>query len=168
MHKRIGIVLLASLVLGSEVLMAATLLKCVGPDGKVIYTNEGGGKGCVPVGDGGITVVPAYKVPARPARTETVPAVSPSPPPKEEPALAPDKPGNSAAANTLSRESVEAALREAEQQLQQAQKALEEQESLRMGGEQNYAKVQERLKPYQERVEQQQRMVESLKKALGQ
>ena len=50
------------------------------------------------------------------------------------------------------RQILEGELAREQKALTQARKALAEQEAVRAGGEQNYARVQERLKPYQETV----------------
>jgi Domain of unknown function (DUF4124) len=46
----------------------------------------------------------------------------------------------------------EASVRAAEQQLEQARKALADQEAIRNGDEKNYQRVLDRLKPYQDAV----------------
>jgi hypothetical protein len=51
--------------------------------------------------------------------------------------------------------------------LADARKKLSEQEAIRSGNEQNYAKVLERLKPYQDTVEVHEKNVEALKRELG-
>ena len=51
--------------------------------------------------------------------------------------------------------------------LSDARKKLSEQEAIRSGNEQNYAKVLERLKPYQDTVEVHEKNVEALKRELG-
>ncbi len=54
-----------------------------------------------------------------------------------------------------------------EQALAEAKRALSEQESVRNGDERNYARVLERLKPYQEAVDQHERNVASIKQELA-
>ena len=55
----------------------------------------------------------------------------------------------------------EAAIQAAETKLSIAKKALAEQEATRSGGERNYARVQERLKPYQDAVDQAQKELDA-------
>ena len=54
-----------------------------------------------------------------------------------------------------------------EQALAEAKRALSEQESVRNGDERNYARVLERLKPYQEAVDQHERNMASIKQELA-
>jgi hypothetical protein len=51
--------------------------------------------------------------------------------------------------------------------LDESKKALAEQEEIRLGGEKNYQRVLERLKPYQEAVEQHQKNVTALKQEMA-
>jgi len=51
--------------------------------------------------------------------------------------------------------------------LEDAKQALAEQESIRQGDERNYARVLERLKPYQEAVEQHEKNIASIKQELA-
>ena len=51
--------------------------------------------------------------------------------------------------------------------LSDARKKLTEQEGIRTGDEKNYARVLERLKPYQDTVEVHQKNVEALKREIG-
>ncbi len=51
----------------------------------------------------------------------------------------------------------------AEKRLADARQKLAEQEAVRVGGERNYARVLERLKPYQEAVEDAEKLVAELK-----
>lgn len=51
--------------------------------------------------------------------------------------------------------------------LDEARKELAEQESIRVGGEKNYQRVLDRLKPFQESVQLHERNVESLQKELS-
>ena len=51
--------------------------------------------------------------------------------------------------------------------LTKAQQALAEQESIRSGDERNYARVEERLKPYQEAVQSHQKNVEALRREIA-
>lgn len=51
--------------------------------------------------------------------------------------------------------------------LEEARKALAEQENIREGGERNYQRVLDRLKPYQDKVQLHERNIEALQKELG-
>ena len=51
--------------------------------------------------------------------------------------------------------------------LTKAQQALAEQESIRSGDERNYARVEERLKPFQEAVESHQKNIEALRREIA-
>ena len=51
--------------------------------------------------------------------------------------------------------------------LSDSRKKLAEQEAIRGGDEKNYARVLERLKPYQDTVEVHEKNVEALKRELG-
>jgi hypothetical protein len=62
---------------------------------------------------------------------------------------------------------LEAELRAEEERLEQARRALAEQESIRTGDERNYQRVLERLKPYQDAVAQAEKNVAALKQELA-
>lgn len=51
--------------------------------------------------------------------------------------------------------------------LTKAQQALAEQESIRSGDERNYARVEERLRPFQETVENHQKNIEALRREIA-
>ena len=59
----------------------------------------------------------------------------------------------------------DAAVRQAEANLAAAKKALADQEAVRTGDEHNYARVQERLKPYQDAEEQAEKNLEAARQA---
>ena len=60
----------------------------------------------------------------------------------------------------------EAALKRAQDTLAEAQKKLAEQEAIRTGGERNYARVEERLKPFQDAVQAAEKSVEQAQRNL--
>ena len=62
---------------------------------------------------------------------------------------------------------LESELAAEQEQLTQAQAALAEQESIRQGDERNYARVLERLKPFQETVAQHEKNIASIKQELS-
>jgi hypothetical protein len=116
--------LLAVLLLAAAATASGAPVKCVDAKGKVLYIDEAdvGARKCEPV-SGSIEVVP-HDVPSR------------------TPTAAPD--------NSL--EEKRARIAAAETQLNDAKQKLAEQEAIREGNERNYARVLERLKPYQDAV----------------
>ena len=62
---------------------------------------------------------------------------------------------------------LEQELSQEQQQLEAAKKQLAEQKDIRLGNEKNYARVEERLKPYEDRVKLHDNNIESLKKEIG-
>jgi len=69
--------------------------------------------------------------------------------------------------NTDRRKILESELQNERQLLSDAQQKLAEQEGIRTGDERNYARVQERLKPYQEAVDLHTKNIEQLRGELG-
>lgn len=65
------------------------------------------------------------------------------------------------------RKILESELQNEQQLLSDAQQKLAEQEGIRTGDERNYARVQERLKPYQEAVDLHSKNIEQLRGELG-
>jgi hypothetical protein len=65
------------------------------------------------------------------------------------------------------RKILEQELAQEQQELTSAQKALAEQKEIRLGSERNYARVEERLAPYEDRVKQHQANVDSLRRELA-
>jgi hypothetical protein len=65
------------------------------------------------------------------------------------------------------RQILEGELTREQEALNEARKALAEQEAARDGGERNYARVQERLKPYQESVAVHEKNIASLKQEIA-
>lgn len=109
----------------------AELLKCVGADGKITYSEVKETKSqCTPV----ITQITVMPAPPRAA----------APPPS--------KSAESSGAERENKADVAKQIAEQERALAEAKKALAEQESIRLGGEQNYQRVLDRLKPYQDKV----------------
>ena len=96
-----------------------------------------------------------------------------TPAPMAPPTAAPDKPSARVPATTQRkrdderRRILEEELTREQSSLDEAKKALAEQEEIRLGGEKNYQRVLERLKPYQEAVEQHQKNVAALKQELA-
>jgi hypothetical protein len=96
-----------------------------------------------------------------------------APTPVAPPAAAPDRPAARVNANTQRkrdderRRILQEELTREESSLDEAKKALAEQEEIRFGGEKNYQRVLDRLKPYQEAVEQHQKNVTALKQEMA-
>ena len=69
--------------------------------------------------------------------------------------------------NQNRRKILESELQNEQQLLSDARQKLAEQENMRTGDERNFARVQERLKPYQEAVDQHTKNIEQLRSELG-
>jgi len=128
------------------------IYKCIDQRGRPLYTSDRrdtAGKKCEVVSRE-VSEVPADK--ARPK--------SPANFPKE--SLA-----ERSAAKAKQRETLEQELRQEQSMLADARGKLAEQESIRSGNEKNYARVLERLRPYQDAVEVHEKNVEALKRELA-
>jgi chromosome segregation ATPase len=148
--------LLVVLALGSLAMPASAQLteifKCRDAQGHWTYTNDrrqAEKEKCELVASQ-INVSPAQKA-ARPA---------PSNFPRESSA-------ERAAGKGRQREILQQELASEEAALTKAQQALAEQESVRSGNERNYARVEERLKPYKESVESHQKNIEALRREIA-
>jgi hypothetical protein len=118
--------------------------KCPDANGRPTYTNvkrDTLGKKCTLVSKE-VTVVPA-QVPTRGQSSASV-----------------DR-------NENRRKVLESELQNEQQLLTDARQKLAEQESIRQGDERNYARVLERLKPYQEAVDLHSKNIEQLRNELG-
>ncbi len=123
--------------------------KCPDASGRPTYTNvkrDTVGKNCTLVSKE-VSVVPA-QAPARATPTSA-------------------SPNTSATRNENRRKILESELENEHQLLTDARQKLAEQEGIRVGDERNYAKVQERLKPYQQTVDQHTKNIEQLRGELG-
>jgi uncharacterized protein DUF4124 len=123
--------------------------KCPDPSGRPTYTNvkrDTLGKNCTLVSKE-VSVVPA-QIPTRGVQSS---AVSDS----------------ASARNENRRKILESELQNEQQLLSDARLKLTEQEGIRGGDERNYARVLERLKPYQEAVSQHAKNIEQLRTELG-
>lgn len=133
------------------------IYKCTDAGGRPLYTSdkkETTGKNCVLVSREVNVVAPQKPV---------VPSQAPrsaSPGPRETPEAR-------ATARGRQREILEGELQTEEALLAKARQALAQQESIRTGDEKNYARVQERLKPFHETVELHQQNIAALRKELG-
>jgi hypothetical protein len=124
------------------------IYKCPDGSGRPTYTNvkrDTVGKNCTLVSRE-VSVVPS-----QPVRAERSSSGAASP----------------TARNDGRRQILESELQNEEQQLAGARQKLAEQEGIRGGDERNYARVQERLQPYQEAVDQHQKNIDQLKGEIG-
>lgn len=139
------------LVLVAGLAQADTLYKCTDSSGHTAYTNQKTpGKSC--------TILSQDK----PVTTFQAPKTRPTPEgfPRVNAETQKSRDGDR-------RKILEEELRTEQQKLEDAKKSLAEQESIREGGEKNYQRVLDRLKPYQEEVQLHERNVESLQKELN-
>ena len=130
-----------------------TIWNCKDANGRTQLTNlkeDTVGKDCRIVQQQRVTVVPGAKAGAK----------SPAGFPKESTA-------DRQASKAKQRDTIEKELNQEQSMLADARKKLAEQEAIRSGDEKNYAKVLERLKPYQDTVEVHQKNVEALKRELN-
>jgi hypothetical protein len=129
-----------------------TIWSCKDGAGRTHVTNlkeDTVGKECRIVQQQRVSVVPANKPGAK----------SPAGFPKE-------SVSDRAASKAKQRDTIERELNQEQGMLSDARKKLSEQEAVRGGDEKNYARVLERLKPYQDTVEVHEKNVEALKREL--
>ncbi len=130
----------------------AGIYKCVDGQGRITYTNDASNaKGCTQLEeDLPVSSIPSLKPP--PAGPSNFPRVTPA---EQE-------------ARDGSRRAILGAELEAEEKaLEEARKALTEQEAVRYGNERNYQKMLDRLQPFKDKIELHQRNVEALKKEIS-
>jgi len=149
--------LLLTLMLGWLAMPAAAqvteIFKCRDAQGRWTYTNDrrqAEKEKCETVASQ-INVAP----PPKPARAST-----PSGFPRESSA-------DRASAKGRQREILQQELASEEAALTKARQALAEQEAVRSGDERNYARVEERLKPFKENVETHQKNIEALRREIA-
>jgi hypothetical protein len=150
------ILLLASCLATSASLQAAEIYKCVGPQGRPLYTSEKrdtAGKKCKVISRE-VNVVP-MQVPSKAGAQSSRQASFPR-----------EDDSARAAAKGRQRQILEKELANEQDMLGKARAALAEQESVRTGDERNYARVLERMKPYQDDVETHEKNVEALRREL--
>lgn len=141
------------LLLAAGVAHADTLYKCTDESGHSTYTNQKtGAKNC--------TILSQDK----PVSTFSAPPRARTPTPTDFPKVGGDQ---QKARDNDRRRIIEEELANEQKNLDESRKALAEQEAIREGGERNYQRVLDRLKPYQDRVQLHERNVEALKKELG-
>lgn len=147
------LVVIVGVALTAPARAQSEIWKCVDERGRPLYTSdkrETAGKKCELVSKE-VNVVPAQKAAARP---------SPAGFPKESAA-------DRAAAKSKQRETLENELSQEQAMLADAKRKLAEQEAIRTGDEKNYARVLDRLRPYQDAVEVHTKNVDALKRELG-
>jgi hypothetical protein len=131
------------------------IYKCVDPSGRPSYTNdkrETAGRKCE------LVTTQVNIAPPPPAKTTR--SASPSSFPRE-------SANERATAKGRQREILESELSTEQQLLTKARQTLAEQEAVRTGEERNYAKVEERLRPFKDNVETHEKNVEALRRELG-
>jgi hypothetical protein len=131
-----------------------TLWNCKDKDGRTMLTSQKSdtaGKECRIVSQDRVSTIPTPK---------TAPKASPANFPRESAA-------DRQSARSKQRATLEGELAQEESMLADARKKLAEQESIRGGDEKNYARVLERLRPYQDTVEVHQKNVDALKRELN-
>ena len=142
------------LALAAFYAQADTLYKCTDADGHTTYTNQKtNAKNCtVLIQD---KPVSTFAPPKTRANTPT-----PSEFPKVSPEAQKNRDGDR-------RKIIEDEMSVERKKLDEARQSLAEQEAQRVGGEKNYQKYLERIKPFQDEVDLHQRNVDSLQKELG-
>ena len=131
-----------------------TLWNCKDKDGRTILTNQQQdtvGKECRVVQQQRVTVVPSAKPGASKSSQNF---------PKESTA-------DRLNAKDKQRQTLERELSQEEAMLADAKRKLMEQEQIRTGDEKNYARVEERLRPYKDAVEVHNKNIEALKRELA-
>ncbi len=130
----------------------AEMWKCIEADGNTRYTNvRGDAKGCK-----GLNLEPLNT------------AQPPPRAPQQKPANFPSVDSDTQRSRDAGRRKIlEQELAQEQQMLDAAKKQLAEQKDVRLGTEKNYARVEERLKPYEDKVKLHEGNVESLRKELS-
>lgn len=154
--RRAHSILLFALASGScASLQAAEIYKCIGPEGRPLYTSEKRD-----------TVGKKCKVISREINVVPLPAPKSTPQPPPQGSFPREDPAGREAAKGRQRQILEKELEAEEELLSKARAALLEQETVRSGNERNYARMLERLRPYQEDVEAHERNVGALRREL--
>lgn len=142
------------LILAAGTVQADTLYKCTDDSGHTTYTNQkAGAKNCTILSQD--KPVSTFSAPVPRAKAPT-----PGDFPRVNAETQKNRDGDR-------RRILEDELGNERRSLEEAKKALAEQESIREGGEKNYQRVLDRLKPYQDSVQLHERNVEALQKELG-
>ncbi len=146
------------LMLGGTPLAQAEVFKCTDADGRTVYTNDRAlSRGCKVLDQShGVSTVPAV-----------VPRSTTGAQGAGQPGFPQVTPDAQRARDDSRRQVLESELSTEEQSLAEAQKALTDQEAVRMGDERNYQRVLDRLQPFKDKVELHQRNIEALKRELS-
>ena len=138
---------------------ATEIYKCVDPTGRPLYTSDKrdtSGKKCVLVSRE-INVVPGQK-----PNTGKPTAAG-----RELGRFPRETPSQAATAKGRQREILEKELSSEQAALAKAKVDLAEQEAVRTGNEQNYARVEERLRPFKDNIETHEKNIEALRRELS-
>lgn len=128
----------------------ADMWKCVDQDGNTRYTNiKADAKGCKGLDLDPINTVPATRVQQKPVNFPSV------------------RSDTQRQRDADRRKILQQEMTQEQQQLELAKRQLTEQKDIRLGSEKNYARVEERLKPYEDKVRLHESNVESLKKEIA-
>lgn len=143
------------LLLSACVAHADTLYKCTDSQGHTTYTNQkSAAKSCLVLSQD--KPVSTFSTPPRSRPTAQSPGGFPKVGGDQQKARDSDR-----------RKILEEELAIEQKKLDEARKALAEQEAIRLGDERNYQRVLDRLKPYQETTQLHERNVEALRKELA-
>lgn len=142
----------------------AQVFKCTDAAGSVLYTNnKNEGRGCTPLK----TDLPVSSVPAPPKRQPSTSGGNGGGTTTSAgggfPRVTPDA---QKARDDTRKQILATELATEEKALAEAQAALTEQESIRLGNEKNYQKALDRIQPYKDKVELHQRNIEALRKEM--
>ena len=152
----LGLLTMTSLASGQAGTEVQTIWRCIDASGRTHVTNvkdETTGKECKVLQSQRVTVMPAPPAPKAASK-------SPGGFPKE-------SAGERSTARDRQRAALESELVSEEALFAKAKAELAEQESIRGGGEKNYAKVLERLQKYKDNVDLHSKNAEELRKELG-
>ena len=135
-------------------LVSAEMWKCVDPDGTTRYTNvKADAKGCK-----GLNLEPMNTAPAPPRAPQA----------NQKPANFPSVDNDTQRQRDAGRRKIlEQELAQEQQQLDTAKKQLAQQKDTRSGNEKNFARVEERLRPFEDQVKLHENNVESLRKEIA-
>jgi len=132
----------------------AEMWKCVDADGNTRYTNvRADAKGCT-----ALNLEPINTAPPPPALNR----------PQQKPANFPSVDNETQRQRDAGRRKIlEQELAQEQQLLETARKQLSEQKDVRLGTERNYARVEDRMKPFEDRVRLHEGNIESLRKEIS-
>jgi len=153
MHRAwaLGVLLLCGTAHAQQ---ASEIWRCIDADGRRHYTNakkETAGMKCELV-TSHINVAPPLSQPQGTRAPQGFPRESPR---------------QSVSARERQREILEGELTTERESLNQAKQALAEQEAVRSGDERNYARVQERLQPFKDAIQNHEKNIQALQRELG-